>query len=170
MQSHEKDVRDRRIFRKMVVWFYWSLLIVPKLSSELISNNYSLHFFENTFCFSEVFADVYKEDSYKELVKNSEDLHHSIFPFFYYYFLIFIYLFIFYFILLYNTVLVLPYIDMNPSRVYMHSQTWTPLPPPSPQHPSGSSPCTSPKHPVSCIGHRLAIRFFILSFLHFLVS
>ena len=31
--------------------------------------------------------------------------------------------FYFYFILLYNTVLVLPYIDMNPSRVYMRSQT-----------------------------------------------
>ena len=29
----------------------------------------------------------------------------------------------FYFILLYNTVLVLPYIDMNPPRVYMSSQT-----------------------------------------------
>ena len=29
----------------------------------------------------------------------------------------------FYFILLYNTVLVLPYIDMNPPRVYMRSQT-----------------------------------------------
>ena len=39
----------------------------------------------------------------------------------------------------------------------MHSQTWTPLPPPSPQHLSGSSPCTSPKHVVSCIGHRLVI-------------
>ena len=65
----------------------------------------------------------------------------------------------FYFILLYNTVLVLPYIDMNPPRVYMRSQTWTPLPPPSPQHPSGSSPCTSPKHAVSCIGHRLVIQF-----------
>ena len=24
-------------------------------------------------------------------------------------------------------------------------------PPPSPYHPSGSSQCTSPKHPVSCI-------------------
>ena len=35
------------------------------------------------------------------------------------------------FILLYNTVLVLPYIDMNPPQVYMGSQTWTPshLPP-----------------------------------------
>ena len=31
--------------------------------------------------------------------------------------------FYFYFILLYNTVLVLPYIDMNPPQVYMHSQT-----------------------------------------------
>ena len=34
-----------------------------------------------------------------------------------------------------------------------------PLPPPTPCHLSGSSPCTSPKHPVSCIRHRLAIRF-----------
>ena len=67
--------------------------------------------------------------------------------------------FYFYFILLYNTVLVLPYIDMNPPRVYMQSQTWTPFPPPSPQHPSGSSPCTSTKHAVSCIGHRLVVRF-----------
>ena len=31
--------------------------------------------------------------------------------------------FYFYFILLYNTVLVLPYINMNPSRVHMRSQT-----------------------------------------------
>ena len=31
--------------------------------------------------------------------------------------------FYFYFILLYNTVLVLPYIDMNPPRVYMSSQS-----------------------------------------------
>ena len=34
-----------------------------------------------------------------------------------------------------------------------------PLPPPSPYHPSGSSQCTSPKHPVSCTKPRLAIRF-----------
>ena len=65
----------------------------------------------------------------------------------------------FYFILLHNTVLVLPYIDMNPPQVYMSSQTWTPLPPPTPYHLSGSSPCTSPKHPVSCIKHRLVICF-----------
>ena len=61
--------------------------------------------------------------------------------------------------LLYNTVLVLPYIDMNPPRVYMSSQSWTPLPPPTPYHLSGSSPCTSPKHPVSCIEPRQAIHF-----------
>ena len=65
----------------------------------------------------------------------------------------------FYFILLYNTVLVLPYIDMNPPQVYMCSQTWTPLSPPSLYHHSGSSQCTSPKHPVSCIEPRLAIHF-----------
>ena len=34
-----------------------------------------------------------------------------------------------------------------------------PLPPPSAYHPSGSSQCTSPKHPVSCIKPRLVIRF-----------
>ena len=72
---------------------------------------------------------------------------------------LFFLIFYFYFILLYNTVLVLPYIDMNPPRVYMSSQSWTPLPPPTPYHLSGSSPCTSSKHPVSCIEHRLAIRF-----------
>ena len=42
---------------------------------------------------------------------------------------LFLLIFIF---LLYNTVFVLPYIDMNPPQVYMRSQTWTPLPPPSP--------------------------------------
>ena len=55
--------------------------------------------------------------------------------------------------------MVLPYINMNPPRVYMCSQSWTPLPPPSPYHPSGSSQCTSFKHPVSCIEPRLAIPF-----------
>ena len=35
----------------------------------------------------------------------------------------------------------------------------TPLPPPSPYHPSGSSQCTSPEHPVSCIKPGLAIHF-----------
>ena len=36
--------------------------------------------------------------------------------------------------MLYNAVLVLPYIDMNPPLVYMSSQSWTPLPPPTPYH------------------------------------
>ena len=45
----------------------------------------------------------------------------------------------------------LPNIDMNQSWVYMCSPSRTPLPPPSPFHLSGSSQCTSPEHPVSCI-------------------
>ena len=65
----------------------------------------------------------------------------------------------FYCILPYNTVLVLPYINMNLPWVYMCSQSWTPLPPPSPYHLSRSSQCTSPKHPVSCIEPGLAICF-----------
>ena len=60
--------------------------------------------------------------------------------------------------LLYNIVLVLPYIDMNQPWVYTCSPSWTPLPPPAPYPPSGSSQCTSPKHPV-CIEPGLAIRF-----------
>ena len=67
--------------------------------------------------------------------------------------------FIFYFILLNNTVLLLPYINMNLPRVYTCFPSWTSLPPSSPYRPSGSSQCTSPKHPVSCIEHRLAIHF-----------
>ena len=34
-----------------------------------------------------------------------------------------------------------------------------PLPPPSPSHPSGSSQCASPEHPVTCIEPGLAICF-----------
>ena len=60
--------------------------------------------------------------------------------------------------LLYNIVLVLPYINMNP-WVYTCSQTRNPLLPPSLYHPSGSSQCTSPKHPAPCIKPRLAICF-----------
>ena len=48
---------------------------------------------------------------------------------------------------------------MNPPQIYMCSPSWTLLPPPSPYPPSGSSQCTSPKHPVSCIELGLAIRF-----------
>ena len=62
--------------------------------------------------------------------------------FFFFYLLIYLFL-------LYNTALVLPYIDMNPPRVYLSSQSWIPFPPLSPYHLSGSSQCTGPKHPVS---------------------
>ena len=48
---------------------------------------------------------------------------------------------------------------MNQPRVYMCSPSWTLLPPPSPSHLSGSSQCTSPEHPVSCIEPGLAICF-----------
>ena len=70
----------------------------------------------------------------------------------FFFFLAFEHFFKFYFIFkLYKVVLVLPNIKMNPPQVYMCSPSWTLLPPPCPYHPSGSSQCTSPKHPVSCI-------------------
>ena len=40
----------------------------------------------------------------------------------------------------------LPYIDMNHPWIYMCSPSQSPLPPPSPYDPSGSSQCTSPEH------------------------
>ena len=43
--------------------------------------------------------------------------------------------------------MVLPYINMNPPQVYTCSPSWTLLPSPCLYHPSGSSQCTSPKHP-----------------------
>ena len=42
--------------------------------------------------------------------------------------------------------------------------SWTPLPPPSSSHLSGSCQCTSPKHPVSCIQSRLVICFTLWTF------
>ena len=48
---------------------------------------------------------------------------------------------------------------MNPPQVYTCFPSGTPLPPPSPCHPSGSSQCISPKHPVSCIDPGLVIHF-----------
>ena len=53
----------------------------------------------------------------------------------------------------------LPYIDMNQPWVYMCSPYHTPIPLPSPSHPSGSSQCSSPEHPVSCIEPGLVIYF-----------
>ena len=60
---------------------------------------------------------------------------------------------------LYKIVLVLPNIKMSLPQVYMCSLSWTLLPPPSPDNPSGSSQCTSPKNPVSCIEPGLATHF-----------
>ena len=45
------------------------------------------------------------------------------------------------------------------ATVYTCSPSCTHLPPPSPYHPSGSSQCTSPKLPISCIKPGLAILF-----------
>ena len=67
-----------------------------------------------------------------------------------------IYLFIYFFTLL---VLVLPYNNMHLPLVYTCSPSWTPLLPPSPYHPSGSSKCTIPKLSVSCIEPGLVIHF-----------
>ena len=50
-----------------------------------------------------------------------------------------VFFFLIFIFLLYNTVLVLPYIDMNPPQVYISSQPWNSLPPPTPYHLSGSS-------------------------------
>ena len=61
--------------------------------------------------------------------------------------------------MLYSIVLILPYINMNPLQVYTCSPSWTPLPPHSPYHPSGSSQCTSPRHPDLCIEPVLVIHF-----------
>ena len=51
------------------------------------------------------------------------------------------------------------YININLPQVYMCSPSWATLPLPCPYHPSGSSQCTSPKHPVSCIEPGLEIHF-----------
>ena len=75
---------------------------------------------------------------------------------------IFIYLFRFIYLSFYFT---LQYcigfaVHQHESATGVHvSPSWTTLPPPSPYHLSGSSQCTSPKHPLSCIEPRLAIHF-----------
>ena len=69
----------------------------------------------------------------------------------------------FYFILLYNTVLVLPYIDTNPPRVYMSSQSWTPFPPHiiSLDHPHAPAP--SILYPASNIDWRFVSFSYLFS-------
>ena len=86
---------------------------------------------------------------------------------FYFIFLLYIiFNFYFYFILLYNTVLVLPYVDMNPPRVYMSSQTCTPshLPPHiiSLNHPRAPAP--SMLYPASNIDWRFVTYMIVYMF------
>ena len=52
-----------------------------------------------------------------------------------------------------------PYIDMNQPRVYMCPPSQTPLPSPSPSHPSGLSQCTVFECPVACIELGLVVCF-----------
>ena len=70
-------------------------------------------------------------------------------------------LFNFFFLILFNFKILywFCHISMNLPQVYTCSPSWTLLPPPYPYHPSGSSQCTSPKHPVLCIEPGLATRF-----------
>ena len=75
--------------------------------------------------------------------------------------------FYFYFILLYSTVLVLPYIDMNPPRVYLRSQTWTHpshLPPHDISLGHPRAPAPSILCPVSNIDWRLISYLIIYMF------
>ena len=79
---------------------------------------------------------------------------------------LFLHLFFFFFLYFNWRLITLQYCDG-----FCHTFTWIshgctcvsqpepPLPPPSPSHPSGSSQCTSPEHPVSCIEPRLTIYF-----------
>ena len=69
--------------------------------------------------------------------------------------------FSFFFLILFNFTIL--YWFCHISKWICHRYTCGPhpepssfLPPPSPFHPSGSSQCTSPKHPVSCIEPGLA--------------
>ena len=71
------------------------------------------------------------------------------------FFLIFIFT-LFYFTVLYWFCHTLTWIHHRCTWVPKHEP---PLPSPTTYHLFGSSPCTSPKHPVSCIKHRLAICF-----------
>ena len=63
------------------------------------------------------------------------------------------------FILFFNFTILYWFCHVSKWIRHMCSPSWTLLPPPSPCHPSGSSQCTSPKHPVSYIEPGLATRF-----------
>ena len=78
------------------------------------------------------------------------------------FFLFFNFIYLFYFLTLQYCI---GFANMNLPQVYTCSPSWTLLPPPSPYHPSGSSQCTSPKHPVSCIEPGL-VTHFIYDIIH----
>ena len=65
---------------------------------------------------------------------------------------LFFYIFIYFFFLLYNIVLVLPYIIMNPPWVYMCSPSWTPSPTSLPIPSLWVIPVHQPQ--ASCVLHR----------------
>ena len=89
--------------------------------------------------------------------------YNSNFSFFYFQCLVFIFYFIF---KLYNIVLVLPNIEMNPPQVYMCSPSWTLLPPPSPYHPLGrpSAPAPSIQYRASNLDWRLVSYMIVYMF------
>ena len=141
----------------------WILLWVPQrnnikvlLSSLKDSSNDS--FFSIRFYVS---SSLWNNPSF-DLLKEGWNTFSSIFFFLFCFYLIFKNFLIIIFFLLYNIVLVLPDINMHPPQMYMCSPSCTPIPLPSPYHPSGSSQCTSHKLPVSCIESGLAICFYMI--------
>ena len=77
-------------------------------------------------------------------------------PMFYFFIYFYFFIIIFYFTILYWFCHTLTCIRHGCTHV---RNPKSPLPPPSPYHSSGSSQCTSPKLPVSCIEPGLAIHF-----------
>ena len=71
----------------------------------------------------------------------------------------YLYFFIFFSVQLMSLSFFKKFLKFKTFNFCMCSQTWTPLPPPSPQHLSGSSPCTSPKQATPYVRHGLAIQF-----------
>ena len=82
---------------------------------------------------------------------------HRIFLLFFFHFFLILFYFYFYFTLQYCIGFA---IHQHASAMGVHVfPSWTHLPPPSPYHSSGSSQCSSPKPPVSCIQPGLVIHF-----------
>ena len=92
---------------------------------------------------------------YAMLDSDSSNTSSNLFFFLWSFLLIFIFT-LFYFTILYWFCHTLTWIHHGCTWVPKHEP---PLLPSTPCHLSGSSPCNSPKHPVSCIKHRLAIHF-----------